>query len=128
MNVSISELTQKMTSVLKAKGYAEADIPFLIEMYLGGELRGHTSHGLASFPGFAKQDFSQLEEPEVVKETQAFFMLDAKGNPGTLVGKRAADEAIKRAKKQVTGTAMLKNMDSCYVQGPLPNILPIKVT
>ena len=35
-----------MTVVLKTKGYKQEDIPFIIDMYLGGELRGHTSHGL----------------------------------------------------------------------------------
>jgi L-2-hydroxycarboxylate dehydrogenase (NAD+) len=108
-----------MKSVLQAKGYTDTDIPFLIEMYLGGELRGHTSHGLASFPSFAKQDFSQLEKPEVIKETHDFFMIDAKSNPGALVGKRAADEAIARARTEVTGMSMIKNMDSWLRPGAI---------
>jgi hypothetical protein len=37
MNIAISEITDKMQSVLKAKGYDEADIPSIINMYLGGE-------------------------------------------------------------------------------------------
>lgn len=112
MIVKISELREKMTSVLTDKGYLANDIPFLIEMYLGGELRGHTSHGLASFAGFVNQDFSDLAEPEVLLETASLFMIDAKSNPGAIVGKRSADEAIKRAKKEVIGTAIIKNMDS----------------
>lgn len=119
MQVSISELKSKMQSVLKAKGYTDEDIPFLIEMYLGGELRGHTSHGLASFPSFANDDFSQLEQPVILKETNALFMIDAKSNPGALVGKRAADEAIARAKKEVTGIAIIKNMDSWLRPGAI---------
>ncbi len=43
MKVPTSEITDKMTTVLKAKGYKDNDTPLLIEMYLGGELRGHTS-------------------------------------------------------------------------------------
>jgi len=112
MKVKISDITDKMTSALKAKGYSDDDIPFLVEMYLGGELRGHTSHGLASFPGFAKDDFSDLPEPVVIEETHSVFIIDAKSNPGALVGKRAADEAIARAKNEVVGTAIIKNMDS----------------
>jgi L-2-hydroxycarboxylate dehydrogenase (NAD+) len=112
MKISIADITAKMTEALKIKGYADADIPFIVEMYLGGELRGHTSHGLVSFPGFIKEDYSDLDQPEVIKETQAFCMLDAKGNPGALVGKRAADEAIQRAKQQIVGLSMIKDMDS----------------
>jgi len=111
MQVSISEITAKMTDVLRQKGIAEADIPFVIEMYLGGELQGHLTHGLASFPGFVKQDFSGLDEPEIIKETHALFMIDAKSNSGNVVGRRAADEAIKRAKQEGIGTAIIKNMD-----------------
>ncbi len=119
MQVPISELQAKMKSALQAKGYADEDIPFLIEMYLGGELRGHTSHDLASFPGFVKEDHSSPEQPEVIKETQAFFMLDAKENPGAVVGKRAADEAMERAKQQVIGMAMIKNMDAWLRPGAI---------
>jgi L-2-hydroxycarboxylate dehydrogenase (NAD+) len=119
MRVAIADIREKMAELLRAKGYAEDDILFLIEMYLGGELRGHTSHGLASFPGFIKEDFSKLPEPEIVKETAAFFLLDAKGNSGNIVGKRAADEAIKRAKKEVVGSAMIKNMDSWLRPGAI---------
>src|SRR5437588_652706 len=106
MKISLTEVTNLMKQALQAKGYPEQDIPFLIEMYLGGELRGHPSHGLASFPSFISHDFSDLAEPEVIKETPALFMLDAKSNPGTIVGKRAADEAIARAKKEAAGVAV----------------------
>ncbi len=111
MKVPISEITDKMESVLKAKGYKDNDIPFLVEMYLGGELQGHLTHGLASFPGFVKQDFSELDEPEVIKDTHALFIIDAKSNSGNVVGRRAADEAIQRAKKEAVGMAIIKNMD-----------------
>jgi len=119
MNVSISDLKAKMTSVLQTKGYADADIPFLIDMYLGGELRGHTSHGLASFVGFAKEEKPELPKPEVIKATAACFYIDAKSNSGTLVGKRAADEAITRARQEITGTAIIKNMDSWLRPGAI---------
>ncbi len=112
MKLMISEIRKEMTTALKEVGYDINVIPFIIEMYLGGELRGHTSHGLASFASFVKQDFSDLFEPEVLLETASLFMIDAKSNPGTVVGKRAIDEAIKRAEKEVVGTAIIKNMDS----------------
>lgn len=119
MKVPLKELATKMRATLQAKGFSEADTDFLIEMYLGGELRGHTSHGLASFPGFVKDDWSNLAEPEVIKETNALFMIDAKSNPGAVVGKRAADEAIKRAQKEAVGTAIIKNMDSWLRPGAI---------
>lgn len=112
MKISISELKARMTDVLSKKGYLKEDIPFIINMYLGGELRGHTSHGLASFAGFVKQDFSAAAEPEVIKETHSLFVIDAKSQSGNLVGRRAADEAVKRAKSEGVGVAIIKEMDS----------------
>jgi L-2-hydroxycarboxylate dehydrogenase (NAD+) len=112
MKVSILELKAKMTDVLLKKGYRQNDIPFLINMYLGGELRGHTSHGLASFVSFAQGEPETHDEPEVLKETHALFALDAKGASGNVIGKRAADEAVKRAKVEGVGTVLIKDMDS----------------
>ncbi len=112
MKVSVQDLKTKMTTVLQAKSYAESDIPFIINMYLGGELRGHTSHGLASFPGFIKEDSAKLDKPEVIKETHALFVIDAKSHSGNVVGRRAADEAIKRARQEGIGISIIKGMDN----------------
>ena len=84
MKVSIPDIKSKMQSVLTAKGFGKEDIDFLIEVYLGGELRGHTSHGLASFPSFAKQDFSSVSDPELVKATNSVFIIDAKSSPAVI--------------------------------------------
>lgn len=119
MKVSISDLNAKMTGVLAKKGYADDDIPFIINMYLGGELRGHTSHGLASFVSFAQSEAEAHEEPVVRKDTHALFALDAKGASGNVIGKRAADEAIKRAKAEGVGTVLIKDMDSWLRPGAI---------
>lgn len=126
MKINIQEIRGKMKKVLVEKGYGQDDISFLIEMYLGGELGGHKSHGLASFPGFVKQDFSNLPKPEVIKATNSVFILDAKGNPGSIVGRRAADEAMARAKKEIIGTALIKNMDSWLRPGAIAQYIAEK--
>src|SRR4051812_37234599 len=100
MKVAITQLKAKMADVLSIKGYDKEDIPFITSIYLGGELRGHTSHGLASFVAFAKNEPEAHEEPVVLKDTHALLALDVKGASGNVIGKRAADEAIKRAKTE----------------------------
>ena len=119
MKVSVQEIRQKMAAALRKKGYSPEDVEFLIEMYLGGEQRGHTSHGLANFASFVQKDTSGLAEPEVLKETNALFMIDAKSNSGSLLGKRAADEAIARARKEIVGVALVKNMESWLRPGAI---------
>jgi len=112
MKLPISELKAKMTDVLLKKVYDKSDVPFIISIYLGGELRGHTSHGLASFVAFAKNEPEAHEEPVVLKDTHALLALDAKGSSGNVIGKHVADEAIKRAKTEGIGIVQIKNMDS----------------
>ena len=111
MNVPISELKTKMSGILSKKGIEEKDVAFVVNAYLGGELSGHTSHGLAGFAGFVNQDFSKLDDPEVIKETHSLFMIDAKSNSGNIVGRRAADEAIKRAQKEGLGISVIRDMN-----------------
>jgi L-2-hydroxycarboxylate dehydrogenase (NAD+) len=112
MKVSISELKAKMSAVLSKKGYSKDDVPFLINMYLDGELRGHTSHGLNSFVAFAQNEAKAFKEPLVLKDTHALLALDANGASGNVIGKRAADEVVKRAKAEGVGTVLIKDMDS----------------
>lgn len=119
MQVLISELKIKMTDALSKKGYLEDDIPFIINMYLGGELRGHTSHGLAGFAGFVETSASKLDRPEVIKETNSLFMIDAKSNSGNVIGRRVADEAIKRAKQEGIGISVVKGMDNWLRRGAI---------
>ncbi len=119
MKVSISELKAKMTNILKAKGYTDENIPFVINMYLGGELRGHTSHGLSSFAAFAQSDPTAQPEPVVLKDTHAMWVLDAKGANGNILGKRIADEALTRAKNEGVGTALVHDMDSWLRPGAI---------
>lgn len=126
MKVQVSKLKDKMSEVLLRAGYSKADIPFIINMYLGGELRGHTCHGLASFPGFVSKEFSSDREPIIMKETQSLFMIDANAQSGNVVGRRAADEAIKRAEKSGVGTAIVKNMESWLRPGAVAEYISEK--
>lgn len=126
MKVSVQQVHDKMHQVLTDKGYSEADKEFIIEMYLGGELRGHTSHGLANFTSFASKDFSTLAEPKVLKETEALYMVDAKSNSGVLVGRVAADQAILRAQQQTVGVALIKNMESWLRPGAIAQYIADK--
>ncbi|MBP7837134.1 Ldh family oxidoreductase [Candidatus Saccharibacteria bacterium] len=111
MKVSVKEIEQKLQRVLESRGYSPEDVSFIIDMYLGGELSGHSTHGLADFASFASEDYSGLDEPEILKQTAALYMVDAKSNPGVIIGKKAADEAMKRADNEVVGVSLIKNME-----------------
>lgn len=126
MKIKVSDIYKKMDSVLRAQGYPEEDIPFVINMYLGGELRGHTSHGLSSFPSFAIRQYGVDQPPSVLKATDALFMLDANSNSGNVVGRLAADEAMDRAKRQMVGMTIIKNMDGWLRPGAVAEYITNK--
>ncbi|MCL2037389.1 Ldh family oxidoreductase [Candidatus Saccharibacteria bacterium] len=119
MKVKVSEITNLMEQVLRRAKYNDDQIPFIIDMYLGGEMRGHVTHGLANFGSFLKHDYSKLPKPEVIAATEACYFIDAKSNPGVLIGQSIADEAIKRARKQIVGFALVKNLDSWLRPGAI---------
>ena len=100
-----------MFTALNNKGYSVDDANFIIDMYLGGELRGHSSHGLANFTNFLKKDFSSLSKPEVIYDTNSAYIVDAKSNSGNLVGKFSADQAMDKADNEIFGVAIIKNME-----------------
>ncbi len=115
-----------MSNSLTKRGYSKDDTDFIIEMYLGGELRGHTSHGLADFANFVSKDFQALPAATVLKETNSVYMIDAKSNPGVVVGRIAADQAIKRATNEIVGVAMIKNMESWLRPGAIAQYIAEK--
>ncbi len=119
MKVKVSELKELMSKALNKRGYSSDEIPFLVETYLGGELRGHTSHGLAGFSKFASQKKTELEKPEVISQTPAFTLIDAKSNHGSIIGRDIADRAIEQAKQNISHTVMIKNMDSWLRPGEI---------
>lgn len=119
MKVKVTDIEKKMRSVLVERGYSDVDVDFIIDMYLGGELRGFSTHGLANFAGFAASDYSSLPKPTIIKETHSTLIVDAKSNPGVLIGRWLADEAIKRAKTEVMATVMIKDMNSWLRPGAI---------
>jgi len=113
MKVKVSTIRQKLTELLEKSGYDSADVAFVVNMFLGGELRGHTTHGLASFPSFLKRHTNvSLPKIEIIQSTAACFYADAKGASGNIIGRTLADEAVKRAKQQIVGFSLVKNMAS----------------
>ncbi len=119
MKVKVSELRKLVTEKLEQKGYTESDIPFIIDMFLGGELRGHVSHGLASLPAFLKKDFAHMTKPGILLKTASSTYIDAQANSGNVIGRELADVAITHAKNELIGFVLIRNMDSWLRPGAL---------
>lgn len=61
-----------------------------------------------------------------MKSTPSFVMIDAHGNPGDIVGKFAADEAMKLAKESILAGAVIKNMESWLRPGGIAEYITNK--
>jgi len=110
MKIQISELQNTMLELLTSRGFTDSESKQIIDVYLGGELRGHKTHGLAPFPGFLRQDFSNLESPKVLLDTASTYFIEANGNCGITLGHRSAEIVIEKAKTQGSATALIRNM------------------
>ena len=85
MEIEINEVEETLYKILTKLDYSKDDINLIIDVYLGGELRGQETHGLAPFPSFVKQDFSQLEEPQVILHSHSLYYIDANIGSGQAV-------------------------------------------
>jgi len=108
--IELAVIRNTILSLLEAKGFNRHDADSIVEVYLGGELRGHKTHGLAPFPGFLRQDFSACKLPEVILDTPAMYFVEANENCGITLGRSAADIAIAKAKTGGCSTAIIRNM------------------
>ncbi|MFN8015412.1 MAG: Ldh family oxidoreductase [Acidimicrobiia bacterium] len=110
MKLHISEVKETMLEILHGLNYEHKDAEFIVEVYLGGELRGHKTHGLAPFPGFVRHDFSKCEKPKVLLDTHALYFVEANKNSGIVLGKYASDIIMEKARTEGTATAIIRNM------------------
>jgi len=123
MQVRVRDIRSKMLNVLTHKGYNETDANFLVDIYLGGELQGHKSHGLASFPNFMNNNFSKLEEPKIMKETASLFMIDARSIQVLSLVEKQPMRLLNGLRKRPLVPPSLRICKAGYVPVQLLNIL-----
>jgi len=118
MKIKIEEIKNLCTGVLLKLGLNKKDCKIIVNEYLYGELIGRKSHGFASFPKFAVEKIkSKKDNWEIIKEDDAYALIDANGNVGQLVGKFAMGLVIKKAKEKGIALVGMCNMESYLMPG-----------
>ena len=85
------------------------------------DLRGIDSHGVARLPryvaGIKDGYMKPVDQSHVVKETKATALVDGAQSLGQVVGKKAMDLAIRKAKDTAVGIVVVRNSNHYGIAG-----------
>jgi LDH2 family malate/lactate/ureidoglycolate dehydrogenase len=107
-----SDLIDFAGALLRAAGMPDDKAQAVAEVLVDGDLMGHTTHGLAQLPGYLAEVQSGSMRvqggPEVVSEAPAALTWDGRRLPGPWLVLQALQAATERARKQGTGTVVIR--------------------
>jgi LDH2 family malate/lactate/ureidoglycolate dehydrogenase len=111
---NVDQLTNVFSALASYFGMDEEERGAWVEQSLLAELRGNLMQGLGYFEHHNLQRLTNGvtvlgAKPQVIKETPAMALLDAKGALGALVGKRAMELACNKAKDVGSCTVAVQN-------------------
>src|SRR4051794_40066954 len=108
--VAYEELTGLVAGIFARCGVAEADARRVAECLVDADLRGVPSHGISRVPIYTRRLREGLVEPRPAMDVQeaspVAVRVDGGNGLGFLVGARAMDEAIARARTYGVGLAL----------------------
>ena len=92
--------------VFHATGIPESDAYVVASHLVNSQLYGHDSHGTCFTPAYARgmlSGYQRWEDHEVLRDSAALRIIDAKGANGIVSVTRALDIAVEKAKKSTFG-------------------------
>lgn len=99
--------------ILSAAGVPPDDAGDVAQHLVSAELRGHSSHGVSRLETYVRRLDAQLiratAKPSIVCERSAAVLLDGNSGLGHVVGKRAMEAAIERARTNGIAAAGVRN-------------------
>lgn len=105
--IPLAELRRFITDVLCALNMDPGEAEIVARVMADADLRGVYTHGVAQLPGYVEQlrngGFNPRPEVRVVSETASTALVDGDGGMGHLIGVRAMELAIEKARE--TGAA-----------------------
>ena len=105
--IPLAELERFVTDVLCALNMARDEAEVVARAMADADLRGVYTHGVAQLPGYVEQlrsgGFNPRPKIKVLSETASTALVEGDGGMGHLVGVRAMEVAIPKARE--TGTA-----------------------
>lgn len=118
---SLRSLSAFTTAVLKHIGCPDKDAELATEVLLSADLRGIDSHGIARLSGYVRLWEASRINPhpdiKVVHETPSTAVVDGDAGLGLVVGPRAMEIAIDKARIAGTGWVAVRNSNHFGIAG-----------
>ena len=118
---SLKSLSSFTTAVLKHIGCSDDDAALATEVLLSADLRGIDSHGIARLSGYVRLWEAGRINPRpvirVIHETPSTAVVDGDAGLGLVVGPRAMEIAIGKARTAGTGWVAVKNSNHFGIAG-----------
>ncbi|WP_202319207.1 Ldh family oxidoreductase [Archaeoglobus neptunius] len=107
------KLTEICKSILVRLGLSEEDAFIIADSTVKADLRGVHSHGIMRFPSYIPRIESGVvnlhPEIETIAEGHSYAWIDGDNGPGQVVAVRAAEIAIKKARKNGVCAVLTRN-------------------
>lgn len=121
MIVAHDQLFQFTKSILLAAGCPEKDARLAAEVLINADLRGVDSHGVARLIGYIrlidKDRVNTSPETRIIHETPSTAVMDGDAGLGLVVGPKAMNLAIDKAKKVGSGWVSVRNSNHFGIAG-----------
>ena len=116
------EMEKKLIiDVLKKFGVPEEDAKITADVFVDADLKGFTSHGIGRFPQYITAlklgNINPKPDIKIVKESTATAVVDGDFGLGQVVGKKAMELAIEKAKNVGVGVVATKNANHFGIAG-----------
>ncbi len=113
IRVDVNYAIELITDIFKAKSCNNYEAKTIAERLCGSNLKGHDSHGIVRVPRYVLWMewgwvFPNIK-PELIVDSGALALIDAKQGFGQVAGEFAVDEGIKRAELHGVSVVGLKN-------------------
>jgi len=110
MKISIDNLTKKITSLLKEKGFSQDNAKIVTDYLIWAEMSGNKTQGIIKLTGTEPlQDIKPLYEPKIERDTKLSQLIDGGANPAPLVSSMATDVVIEKAQESGFAIVGLRN-------------------
>ncbi|GEO02406.1 malate dehydrogenase [Adhaeribacter aerolatus] len=115
------QLKQFTQNIFRAIGLSEADATLATDVLLSADLRGIDSHGIARLSGYVRLweagRINATPDIKVVHETPSTAVVDGDRGLGLVVGPKAMEIIIQKAKQVGTGWVSVKNSNHFGIAG-----------
>jgi LDH2 family malate/lactate/ureidoglycolate dehydrogenase len=115
--VTAASLTSLVSAMFEKAGMPAADAQFMGQCLVDADLRGVHSHGTRYAVNYVRAlqrgDWNPTPNVQVIRDHKATAVVDADRGAGHLVGSKAMEIAIQKAKEYGTSTVVVRNSRHC---------------